>query len=195
MVGPLVLASGSPRRRELLRRWGIPFEVVVPQGVQEHLDPAGSAGEQALANARRKAQAVAGGGCDHRLVLGADTVVAVDGRVLGKADTPATAACMLRSLSGRTHEVHTAVVVIQAREARTREQVASARVTFRELAQKEVDAYVASGEWRGRAGAYSVQDGAAAFVAGLEGELETVIGLPRTVTLSLLASGCGGSRP
>jgi septum formation protein len=175
----LTLASASPRRSELLRAAGFDFEVR-PGGVVEAPWSGGDPGEYAESLARAKAASVAG-----ELVVGADTVVVVDGRVLGKPAGPDDAAAMLRLLSGRDHEVITAVAL--NRGGALRWASARARVTFRKLDPDEIAAYVASGEPLDKAGGYAIQGGAAGFVVGLEGERDTVIGLPIGVLRRLLA--------
>ena len=134
----------------------------------------------AEALARAKVAAVAG-----NVVVGADTVVIVDGEVLGKPATPQEAAAMLRRLSGRAHDVITGVAVRDAGGVRSAH--ARARVSFRTLSEADIREYVASGEPHDKAGAYAYQGGAAAFVAGLEGDADTVIGLPIRVLNELLA--------
>src|SRR6266700_622280 len=166
----LVLASGSPRRAALLRAAGHDFDVR-PSGADEWPYGGGDPAAYAEALARAKVAAVEGD-----LVLGADTIVVLDGAVLGKPGVPADAAAMLRRLSGRTHEVVTGVAV--RRDGRLRGGHARAAVTFRPLTDEDIAAYVAGGEPMDKAGAYAYQGGAAAFVVALEGDADTVIGLP-----------------
>jgi septum formation protein len=175
----LVLASASPRRAALLRAAGCEFEVR-PSGAHEWPYDGGDPAAYAEALARAKVAAVEGD-----VVLGADTIVVLDGAVLGKPDGPAGAAAMLRRLSGRTHDVVTAVAV--RRDGRTSAGHATTAVTFRRLTEPEIDAYVATGEPLDKAGAYGYQGGAAAFVTGLEGDADTVIGLPMRLVTALLA--------
>jgi septum formation protein len=168
----LVLASASPRRRELLRLIAADFEVVTPD-VEELTegDPAALVAE----NARRKALA----GLDlvpDATVIGCDTDVAVDGSLLGKATSEQEARERLELLSGRSHEVLSGVAVAAAGEVAT--EVAATAVTFRALSPAEVGAYVAAGEWRDRAGAYAVQGLGSALVERVDGDLSNVIGLP-----------------
>jgi len=183
----LVLASGSPRRRELLAALGVDF-VVRPADVDETPRP----GETPEALARRlalaKARAAARPG---EVALGADTDVAIDGEILGKPADAAQARRMLRRLSGRAHEVWSGVALVEldAGGAPRREAVAATRsvVRFRELSEAQIADYAASGEPLDRAGAYAIQGGAAPFVAALEGELSNVVGLPLAATRELLA--------
>ena len=165
----ILLASRSPQRRALLGGLGVEFRVVVPRA-EEGVDP--------LANARAKAREVAAraGVPEGGAVLGADTEVLLDGRVLGKPPDAAAARRELRALAGRTHVVRSAICVITQRDER--EAADDARVTFRPLSDQEIDRYVTTGEWRDRAGGYAIQGAGAALVERVEGEHSTVVGLP-----------------
>jgi septum formation protein len=174
----LVLASSSPRRADLLRSAGYVFDVR-PSGAEEWPYEGGDPAAYAEALARAKVAAVEG-----ELVLGADTVVVLDDRVLGKPADAGEAAAMLRRLSGRAHEVVTAVALRRA--GRVRAASARALVTFRELAEREVDEYAAGGEPLDKAGGYAYQGGGGAFVTALEGDPDTVIGLPLRLVGALL---------
>jgi septum formation protein len=178
----LILASGSPRRASLLREAGFEFEVR-PAGVAEWPYGGGSAAAYAESLARAKAGAVPPGG--DGVVLGADTVVVLDGEVLGKPRDAEEAAAMLRLLSGRRHEVITAVAL--ERDGAVRCAHDRAEVTFRSLGAEEIARYVASGEPLDKAGAYAIQGGAADFVTRLEGSRDTVVGLPVQLVRALLA--------
>lgn len=202
--GPrLVLASGSPRRAQLLREAGYTFEVR-PSDVAEAPyrggDPALYA--ESLARSKAAAAGVESPGIDgpdrwspigaamsgeDEIILAADTVVALDGAVLGKPRDPDHAASMLRRLSGRTHGVITAVATNRGGVLHWGH--ASAEVTFRRLEPGEIARYVAGGEPLDKAGAYAVQGGAAAFVERLDGDRDTVIGLPMALVRRLLALG------
>jgi septum formation protein len=175
----VILASASPRRRELLAALGIEFKVVVPQ-VEELRE--GDPAEVVLTNARRKARAGAEL-AEGDLVLAADTDVALDGSLLGKAETEVAARERLETLSGRVHEVFSGVVVLA--RGKERSGVARTEVGFRSLSPGEVDRYLASGEWRDRAGAYAVQGLGSALVESLQGDLSNVIGLPIALLLQL----------
>jgi septum formation protein len=172
---PIVLASASPQRRAILAQLGVPF-VVRPADVDE-LD-AGDPPAVALCNARRKARAVAGA---H--VLGVDTVVALDGRLYGKPRDADHARATLAILSGRTHAVHSALHLTGVGEA-----VVCTAVTFRTITASLADWYVASGEWRGRAGGYAIQGRGAALVDSIEGDYGNVVGLPVAAFLDLLTT-------
>jgi septum formation protein len=175
-VPDLVLASASPRRRELLARIGLTLEVA-PVDLDEtpRLDEPARPYAVRLA-AEKCAAAVARRGGDDPPVLAADTVVVVDGAIFGKPTDDADAARMLQRLSGRRHEVITAYHI--RHRGAVVERVVTTAVTFRLLAPAEVDAYVASGEWQGKAGGYAVQGIAALFASELRGSLTNVIGLP-----------------
>lgn len=168
----LILASASPRRRELLALLGLDFEVV-PSAAEEISE--GRPEEVVVENALRKARAVAAGAGD-AIVLGADTDVAIDGRLLGKASGQEVARSHLRALSGRAHVVLGGVALLAGGEEMT--ELVTTRVGFRQLGAREIDSYVASGEWEDRAGAYAVQGLGASFVERVEGDLSNVIGLP-----------------
>ena len=171
----LVLASASPRRSELLRAAGIPFEAV-PADVDETQRP----GEDAETYVRRlaadKAARVAGL-LPGRTVLGADTAVVLDGEVLGKPRDATDAIRMLSRLSGRSHRVLTGVCLID-QHGEAESAVAATLVEFRRLSEAEIDDYVASGEPMDKAGAYGIQAGARAFIVRFDGDYQTVVGLP-----------------
>jgi septum formation protein len=174
----LLLASNSPRRRELLQNAGFDFEVV-PSGVDEGDPTAGEfPNDYARRLARAKALNVAADSPRGSLVLGADTIVTIDGAVLGKPRGPFDASRMLHILSGQTHEVITAICLVRAPD-----QIAAIRhectfVTFRELSEDEIHAYVASHEPFDKAGAYAIQGLASKFVTHITGCYFNVVGLP-----------------
>ena len=165
---PLILASRSPQRRAILEQLGLEFRVVAPV-VEETAD--GSPRRLVVENALRKTRAV-----DGEVVLGADTAVVLDGRVYGKPETEDQAELFLRRLSGRTHEVWGGLVVRTGGTERKAD--ALTRVRFRHLEQHDIARYVASGEWRERAGGYAAQGRGAALVEGVEGDFWNVVGLP-----------------
>jgi nucleoside triphosphate pyrophosphatase len=175
----LVLASRSPQRRAILEQLGVPF-VARPVDVEE--DDAGEPNAVALANARRKA--LAAGVAEGEVVLGVDTIVAIDGEIWGKPADADAAAATLRRLSGRTHTVVSGVALLRAGgdvEAAT----ATTEVTFRALDDALVDWYVARGEWDGRAGGYAIQGRGAALVDRIEGDYLNVVGLPLATLIDL----------
>lgn len=173
----LILASNSPRRRELLRRAGFEFEVR-PSKVEEVARPDESAEEFARRAAREKALDVAASSPPQSLVLGADTVVVVDGEILGKPASREDAARMLRRLSGRTHRVITGVCLAQAPSGVEVLEHATTFVTFCKLDEQEIQNYVSSGEPFDKAGAYGIQGLASKFVTRIEGCYFNVVGLP-----------------
>lgn len=186
---PLVLASASPRRAELLRQVGLSFEAQV-SNVPEEGDGAGrDATEVAAEHARQKALVVARQ-CPERLVLGADTVVVLDGAVLGKPVDATAAQAMLRRLSGREHEVITAVTLAlsDGRCARVLDEHAECtRVRFRALSPTEIECYVATGEPLDKAGGYGIQGRGALLVRAIEGCYFNVVGLPLSSIWEMLA--------
>ena len=172
----IVLASASPRRLELLRQLGL-CPGVQPSEADEHSserDPARFVQELA----RRKAGLVAATEAAGTLVIGADTVVVRDGCILGKPKDRADAVTMLKSLSGRAHEVYTGVALVIARESRQAIFAAETRVYIAPMTEDEIQAYVDSGEPMDKAGAYGIQGRFACFVEKIEGEYSNVVGLP-----------------
>jgi septum formation protein len=178
--GPvIVLASRSPQRSAILAQLGIAFEVH-PADVEE--ESAGDPEQVVITNALRKARAVAKDVGD-RLVLGADTEVMLNGRIYGKPASAAEARDQIETLSGRTHDVWSAVALLEG----GRERTATARtsVTFKRLDQHTIDWYLENGEWEGRAGSYAIQGRGAALVERMEGDYWNVVGLPVAVLLDL----------
>jgi septum formation protein len=183
----LILASASPRRQELLRAVGLHYEVH-PANIAETLRPGEPALEYALRLAQEKAQKVAEQ-FPGEFVLGADTIVVVDDQVLGKPIDADDAVRMLRMLSGRSHQVTTAVSVIAPGKAPNTQSLTS-QIKFRTLTDEEIKSYVAGGEPMDKAGAYAIQGGAAPWVAHLEGDHSNVVGLPVPLVTEMLRS-CG----
>ncbi len=185
-MATLYLASGSPRRRELLTQIGVPFLTQIAP-----IDESALPGESPLAYVERLARAKGHAGlaalvdADGAVVLGADTAVVLDGRILGKPRDRADALATLQALSGRSHQVLTAVALV-SRE-RQASQVVTSQVTFRPLTQAEIEAYWASGEPQDKAGSYGIQGLAAVFVSQLQGSYSAVVGLPLCETAALLA--------
>ena len=180
----IILASGSPRRRELLSCLGLKFRVV-PSLVPEHIEPRESPQELVARLALSKAQSVAQS-LSAGLVIGADSVVVIDGRVLGKPSDATEATSMLRSLRGKEHEVVTGVAVVNAAEDRVCTANKVSIVGMREYSEREIEAYVASGEPMDKAGAYAVQDKVFQPVARLDGCYANVMGLPLCLLMDLL---------
>lgn len=179
MVPRVVLASGSPRRAEILRLLGVEFEVE-PADIEELTE--GDPAQVVAENARRKALAVAAsrGGAT---VIGGDTEVVLDGRVYGQPRDEAEAEVFLSELSGRTHLVISAVCVASPKGVR--EGTCETHVTFRELGEALLRRYLRSREWRGRAGAYAIQGLGSCLVRRVEGDFSNVVGLPVPLLMEL----------
>jgi len=182
-AGRLILASASPRRRELLASLGLEFDVV-PSDVDETLEPI-ALPDAVAALALRKARAVA---ASRRtgLVLAADTIVVIGGRALGKPADAAEAHAMLSALRGRRHEVMTGVVVLDAATERHGAETVVSHVTMAAYSDAAIEAYVTTGEPLDKAGAYAIQGAGGALVTGLEGSRSNVVGLPLEATAALL---------
>lgn len=178
----LILASESPRRKELMERMGLSFRIVTAEH-DETMDPALPPEQEVARVSRCKAEAVAPLCQPEDLIVAADTIVVCAGRVMGKPRDAADAKQMLRLLSGQEHQVMTGLTVWQGGCATTRTVVT--RLRFRALAEAEIDAYVATGEPMGKAGSYAVQGLGSMLVEGLEGDYYNVMGLP-VCTLALL---------
>lgn len=179
----IILASGSPRRRELLSKMGLSFICDVPD-VDENVD--GRADMIVDILARRKAIAVAEKH-DEGIIIASDTLVSLDGAPLGKPVNEDDARRMLKLLSGREHEVFTGVCIIDAATGESEAAVDRTGVVFRELTDTEIDEYIATGEPMDKAGAYGIQGGAGKFVAGLNGSYENVMGFPVALVAQMLA--------
>jgi septum formation protein len=173
---PLVLASGSPRRSEILRAVGWPFEAC-PADVDETRLEGESPEDYVVRLARAKAESVAGRRL-FGLVLGADTTVVVDGRVIGKPSDEEEARRMLRALSERWHEVLTGVALVRAESGRALTAYERTRVRFAATSDEEIEWHVRTGDVLDKAGAYAVQGRAALFIQGIEGDYWNVVGLP-----------------
>ena len=171
---PLILASGSPRRRELLSKMGYTFTICTPD-VDEHVT--GHARDIVCTLAERKARA---GAAHYRrgVIIASDTLVSLDGVPLGKPADAEDAKRMLRALSDREHEVFSGVCVLDIETGRHEIRSVRTGVTFRAVTDQEIDAYIATGEPMDKAGAYAIQGGAGAFVTKLDGSFENVMGFP-----------------
>lgn len=185
----LVLASGSPRRLELLQQVGIEPDRLLPADVDETPERSEHPRQLAKRLARDKARAayetLRARGEAGSYVLGADTVVAVGRQVVPKAEVEDEAVNNLRLLSGRTHRVFTGVCLVTPR-GRERLRLVETRLRFKRLSREDIERYVASDEWRGKAGGYAVQGRAGAFVVRMIGSYTNVVGLPLYETLALL---------
>jgi septum formation protein len=179
---PLLLASTSPRRRDILEQLRIPFEILAPRYDETEDDP--------VAHALGKARSVLER-ADGRPVLGCDTEVVCAGRVYGKAETAEAAEQMLESLAGTTHQVVSGLALVTPAWEEVHREVT--RVTFRPLDARDLARYVASREWEGRAGAYAIQGLGASLVERIEGDYLNVVGLPGALLVRLLAERFPGA--
>lgn len=180
----LVLASASPRRRELLGRIGIVPDAIVATDIDETPRKGELPRDYARRMAREKALAAKASGAH---VLAGDTVVALGRRILPKAEDEATARACLRTLSGRRHRVLSAVA-LKAPDGRLHERLSETVVRFKPFAHEEIEAYLSGGEWRGKAGGYAIQGSAEGLVAWIAGSHSGVVGLPLFETRALLKS-------
>ncbi len=182
-MNPIVLASGSPRRKQLLEMLRIPFRVIPPD-VDEHVLPGEEPGHYVTRLSRAKAEAVMGR-APGEVVLAADTTVVLGGAIFEKPESQAHAVEMLSRLQGQTHEVMTAVAV--ARDGELAQALDVSRVTFRPADRATLEAYVATGEPMDKAGAYAIQGLGAPLIERVEGDFFGVMGLPLRLALDLLA--------
>jgi septum formation protein len=180
---PILLASRSPQRRAILEQLAIPFEVVLHTH-EERAEPGTDPVAEVEQHARGKAHSLAGIVRDQP-VLGVDTEVVLDGRVYGKPEDAADAEAMLEALSGKTHEVVSGLCLLTPGWEELRHEIT--RVTFRSLTPRELGLYVASEEWRERAGGYAIQGVGAGLVERIEGDYLNVVGLPAALLVGLLA--------
>lgn len=180
---PLVLASSSPRRRNILEGLDLEFEIDFP-GTEENIDPGEAPEDVVVRLAALKAADVARRH-SKGTVIGADTIVIIDGVMLGKPSDPADAVRMLRTISGRWHEVLTGLAVVRCSDGETVRGFERTRVLVRELTGREIEGYVAGGEPLDKAGSYGIQECGAALVSRVDGCFYNVVGLP-VVRLSLL---------
>jgi septum formation protein len=178
----LVLASTSPQRRAILEQLRIPFDVVEPT-YEEHDPPDADPVELVRAHAEGKARSVHGAAA---ITLGVDTTVHLGGRLYGKPADEGEARAMVRELAGASHLVVSGLCLLGPGFSVLEHAVT--RVTFRRLAGSEVDAYVSTGEWRGRAGGYAIQGLGARLVAGVDGDYLNVVGLPAALLVDVLAA-------
>lgn len=181
---PIVLASASPRRAELLRQIGLCFQVI-PSGVSEEFNADLTPPEQVMALAFRKANDVAFA-MSEGLIIGADTLVVLDGQVLGKPSGPEEAQKMLSRLSGREHSVFTGISLVNVSKGQTLTDYVETKVRFRRLKQEEINFYIASKEPLDKAGAYGIQGLGAIFVDKIDGCYSNVVGLPLSKLAILL---------
>lgn len=173
----LILASGSPRRRELLKMTGLKFDVVTSDA-DESMPDNTTPGIAALILSERKALAVANlEDCKGSVVIGADTIVSLDGKKFGKPKDEDDAFRMLSELSDRTHTVYTGVSIVNS-DLTVNKFVEATEVHFYPLSEKQIRDYIATGEYRDKAGGYAIQGGGAVFISGIIGDYYNVMGLP-----------------
>ena len=184
----IILASGSPRRKQLLAQMGIETFRVISSDADETVEPGLSPARIVEILSARKAEAVADHAKHGGLVIAADTIVALDGAVLGKPNDGLEAFRMLSALSGRRHQVYTGVTLLRDGERRTEHEVTT--VTFRELTQDDITRYIATGEPMDKAGAYGIQGYGALLVERIEGDYFNVMGLP-VCRLGRMLAGMG----
>ncbi|MDO5376874.1 MAG: Maf family protein [Clostridia bacterium] len=178
----IVLASGSPRRKEILDLMGLPYTVDVSQA-DESFD--GAPRDMVLELSRRKAEAVAARH-ERALVLAADTTVCDEERILGKPGTPERARAMLRELSGKWHSVFTGMTLINTQTGKAISRAEETRVHFVEMTPEEIEAYIATGEPLDKAGAYGIQGQGGMFIDRIEGDYSCVVGLPMALLRGML---------
>lgn len=172
----IILASQSPRRRQLLEQMGFTDFIVRPAQGEELADPSLAPGTLVEALSRQKALEISSAAKEDDLIIAADTVVAVDGQVLGKPHSTQQAHQMLSALSGREHTVYTGVTVCRGDQILTQHEATAVR--FRPLTAQEIDAYIATGEPMDKAGSYGIQGRGALLVEGISGDYFNVVGLP-----------------
>lgn len=177
----LILASASPRRSEILSRITRDF-IIVPSMIAEDVD--GSPEEQVLTLAEEKARTVAAGHAG--VIIGADTIVVIEGRILGKPHSREQGQKMLQLLSGRVHDVLTGLCVLRTEDGNVHHWCEKTRVWFRDLTQKEIDRYLETKEYLDKAGGYAIQGFAAAFITKIDGDYFNVMGLPLCRLILLL---------
>jgi septum formation protein len=185
----IILASNSPRRKDILTEMGLTFTIIPSAYVEDNtrkLTPAALTEMQA----RGKAEDVARRVSENDIVIGADTVVVLDGEIIGKPKDEADAAEMLRKLSGRTHSVVTGVAVVS--KGKTKSGTEETKVTFRTLTEAEIVSYIKTGEPMDKAGAYALQGIGGKFIADVLGSRSNVIGLPKDLTAKLLGGDTDG---
>jgi septum formation protein len=185
---PLLLASTSPQRKAILEQLHIPFDVVAPNYDEDtscDADAVQIVREHALGKARSVVDQAEG-----RPVLGVDTAVVLEGRIFGKPETAGDAEQMLEELSGKTHVVVSGLCLLTPGWEDVEHE--ATQVAFRELAPRELGTYVATGEWKGRAGAYAIQGRGASLVRGIDGDYLNVVGLPVALLVRLLAERFSG---
>ncbi len=188
----LILASTSPRRAEILRREGIEFEILIPDNIEKD-ELFGDPVSYVLELSRKKAESVAKK-VEDGLVLGADTIVVLDDKILGKPKDKKEAKSILKSLSGRYHKVYTGITLIHKKSGKTESDYGCTKVKFNQLKKEDILKYIATGEPLDKAGAYGIQGMGSFLVENIEGDLDNVIGLPLKKLKKLLEKFADASR-
>lgn len=190
MSHKVILASASPRRKQLLEQIGLEFEII-PSNADEQILPGESPEEHVVRLSHAKAAEVAGRkDVEGRWFIGSDTIVLCDGQILGKPVDEQHAAAMLHQLSGREHQVLSGYAILDRTTGQQRAEAVATRVRFRQLTAEEIARYIATGEPADKAGAYAIQGLGVCFVAGIEGSYTNVVGLPLCrLTLALKEFG------
>jgi septum formation protein len=176
---PIILASASPRRQEILRQVGLVFTVMPPE-IREELDPNLTPEEQTIVLAKQKIDAVLQKKWDHMFpwVLGADTIISLEGKVIGKPASREEALSLLEGFSGKTHYVITGLALYNHRKGNVIVRSNRTSVNFNSLQSEEIEWYLDTGEWQGVAGGYRIQGKASLFIRSIEGSFSSVMGLP-----------------
>lgn len=191
----IILASASPRRRELLSGIGLKFDVVVSDCDESSVEKCADTGiyvrELALLKAAAAAKKLEEDGMRDRIIISADTVVCKDGEILGKPADKAEAAEMLKRLSGTAHEVYTGVCVMRTSDCTAVAKSEKTEVSFKELSEEKISAYIATGEPMDKAGAYGIQGYGAVLVKGICGDYFNVVGLPLSLLSDILSEELG----
>lgn len=177
MTHRIILASSSPRRKELLHALGLAFEVIHPTS-DETVSDGEAPREYALRVSLEKAYSVSSTLGKGVIVIGADTIVVVDGEILGKPKDPREASLMLQKLSGKEHSVYSAFSIVRAKNEHLHSEVVGTRVRVKPLAAQEIEGYIKTGEPMDKAGAYAIQGAGSFIVSGIEGSYSNVVGLP-----------------
>ena len=194
MIERLILASGSPRRRDLLKGMGVPFDILPPEGPEPEREPAEPPAGYAIRSALHKARQIAARpDAIGRWLLAADTIVVLDDEVMGKPGSRADAVRMIEALSGRGHEVVTGFAIVDPRRQVEHTEAVVTGVWFRELSAEHVRGYVETGEPMDKAGAYGIQGHGAFLVSRIEGSYNNVVGLPLARVLAVLEDLGAGS--
>lgn len=185
-----ILASASPRRKELLEQLGLEFDILVApvdeSGIDKNMSPDLYTGVLAMYKAAAAAKALRESGRTRKLVIAADTIVYSDGEILGKPKNQDDAVRMLKLLSGRKHEVYSGLCVMRIKDGYSVSRSVKTTVSFKDLSEEEIEAYVNTGEPFDKAGAYAIQGKASVFVSGISGDYNNVVGLPLSELYDIL---------